>query len=49
VFADEPLLAAGFGVGLHLLITELRLEVARSLGATRSEGVRVDLLFRATR
>ncbi len=49
VFADEPLLAAGFGVGLHLLITELRLEVARSLGATRTEGVRVDLLFRATR
>jgi hypothetical protein len=49
VFTDEPLLAAGFGIALHLLIAELRLEVARSLGATRSDGARVDLVFRRTR
>lgn len=49
VLRDEPLLAAGVGMSLNLLIAELRLEVARSLGRTRSEGVRVDLLFRPTR
>jgi hypothetical protein len=49
VFTAEPLLAAGFGLGLHLLIAELRLEIARSLGRTRADGVRVDVLFRRTR
>lgn len=49
VMRDQPLLAAGAGVSLHLLITELRIEVARSLGPTRADGVRVDLLFRPTR
>lgn len=49
VFTREPLLAAGAGVSLHLLIAELRLEVGQSLGRTRVDGPRVDLLFRATR
>jgi hypothetical protein len=49
VFRDEPLLAAGGGLALNLFFAELRLEVAQSVGHTRVDGPRVDLLFRATR
>jgi hemolysin activation/secretion protein len=49
VFTAEPLLGVGGGLSLNLLIAELRLEVAQSIGHTRVDGVRVDLLLRATR
>lgn len=49
VFRDTPLLAAGGGLSLHLLIADLRLEIARSFGPLRAGKARVDLLFRPTR
>ena len=49
VFRDSPLLGAGAGLSLHLLIADLRLEVARSFGSTRADKTRIDLLFRPVR
>ena len=49
VFAMEPLIGVGGGLSLNLMLWELRLEVGKSIGHTRVEDARVDLLLRATR
>ena len=49
VFSMEPLIGVGGGLSLNLVLAELRLEVAKSIGHTRVEDVRVDLLLRVNR
>ena len=49
VFTMEPLIGVGGGLSLNLMLWELRLEVGKSIGHTAVDGVRVDLLLRATR
>ena len=49
VFTMEPLIGVGGGLSLNVLLAELRLEVAKSIGHTRVDDVRVDILLRVNR